>query len=321
MGLAQPTGGSVETLPFGYGLVKGGWLRDSERAHPAPMQTAHVLALTSALLSAGATILIRQGLRGSDPYAALWVNLVVGTAGLWAAVVLTGDFGHLSGSGVAFFALAGLIGTVAGRLLRFVAIEKVGASIAAALTNLNPLFAAILAIALLGERVTLPILAGTLIIVAGTTLLSLSRQRIGFRRWQLLIPVLSAACFGVVAVLRKLGLGHMGPVIGTAINVTTALVAYTAFLVASRHRGALGCRGRSLGYFLVAGLAENAAVFIHIVALRTGMVTVVTPLYGTSPIFVLVLSYVFLRGIETLTLRIVAGTLLIVLGVYLITAL
>lgn len=281
----------------------------------------HVLALASALCSAGATIFIQQGLRGSGPYTGVWINLVVGTIGLWAGVLLTGGIGHLSAAGVAFFVLAGLIGTGAGRLLRFVAIEKVGASISAALINLHPLVSTGVAILLLGERITAPILAGTVVILLGTTLLSVGGQRIGFRPWQLALPVLSATCFGVVAVLRKLGLSEMGAVLGSAINVTTALVVFTAFLLASDHREALACRGRSLVHFVAAGITENAGVFLNVVALSEGSVSVVAPLYGTAPIFVLFLSFFFLRGVETLSGRLVLGTLLIVLGVYLITAL
>src|SRR2546429_3596283 len=133
---------------------------------PMP-RTVYALAGTSAFCSAGATIFIRQGLRGRGPYTGFWINLVVGTVGLWAAVLLTGGFGRLSATGIAFFVLAGLIGTVAGRLLRFVSIEKVGASIAAALINLHPLFATGVAILLLGERVTAPILAGTVVLPPG----------------------------------------------------------------------------------------------------------------------------------------------------------
>ena len=81
------------------------------------------------------------------------------------------------------------------------------------------------------------------------------------------------------------------------------------------------CRGRSLAYFAAAGLAENAAVFLTVVALGLGTVSVVTPLTATMPIFVLFLTFAFLRGVERLTTRIVLGTILIVLGVYLITAL
>jgi len=284
-------------------------------------QTLHLLALGGAFFSALATIYIRQGLRASDPYAGFFVNVVVGTVSLWIAVIATGGLGHVSPRGALFFMCAGLIGTVGGRLLRFVAIEKVGASIAAALINLNPFVSSALAIALLGEFITVPIVIGTVVIVAGTTLLSLGGKRLGFRLGQLSLPLLSAVCFGVVAVLRKLGLSDTSAVVGSAINVTTALVAYTAFLLASGRPEIMVCRGRSLAYFAVAGLAENLGVFMNVVALSMGRVSVVTPLYGTAPIFVLVLAPFFLRDVERLTTRVVMGTLLIVFGVYLITAL
>jgi uncharacterized membrane protein len=284
-------------------------------------QTLHLLALGGALFSGLATIWIRQGLRGSDPYTGFFVNVVVGTVSLWTAVIATGGLGHVSPRGALFFMCAGLIGTVGGRLLRFVSIEKVGASIAAALINLNPFVSTALAIALLGESITVPIVIGTAVIVAGTTLLSLGGKRLGFRLGLLTLPILSAVCFGVVAVLRKLGLSDTSAVVGSAINVTTALVAYSAFLVASGRVGVMVCRGRSLAYFAAAGLAENVGVFMNVVALGMGRVSVVTPLYGTAPLFVLALAPLFLRDVERLTTRVVVSTLLIVFGVYLITAL
>jgi uncharacterized membrane protein len=278
-------------------------------------QTMHLLALGGALCSAAATIFIRQGLRTSDPLTGLWINVLVGTVSLWAAVLVTGGPGRVSPRGVLFFVFAGLIGTIGGRLLRFIAIEKVGASITAALINLNPFVSCTLAIILLGEHVTWPIVAGTAVIVAGTTLLSAGGKRLGFRPAQLLLPILSAVC------LRKVGLGDTGPIVGTAINVTTALVAFTAFLLASGRSAVMVCRGRSLAHFVAAGLTENAGVFMNVVALGLGTVSVVTPLYGTAPIFVLFLAPLFLRDVEVFSLRVVVGTVLIVLGVYLITAL
>ena len=56
------------------------------------------------------------------------------------------------------------------------------------------------------------------------------------------------------------------------------------------------------------------------VALSLGAVSVVTPLASVAPIFVLLLSGLFLRRIEILNARLVVGTVLIVLGAYLITA-
>ena len=281
----------------------------------------HILALTAALIGAAGTVCIQRGLRGSDAYTGFWVNLVVGTVGLWVGVALTGGIGRVSASSVAYFVLAGFVGTFAGRLLRYVSIDKVGASIATALLNLNPMFAALLAIALLGEHVTLPLMAGTVVIVTGTILLSMRGSRLDFRPRHIVYPILSAACFGIVTVFRKLGLAHMGPVVGSAINVTTAMIAFTAFLVASGRGWTASCRGRSLAYFIAAGAAENTSVFLNVFALSMGAVSVVAPLYGTAPIFVLFLSFFFLRGIDVLNARVVAGTLLIVAGVGLITAL
>jgi drug/metabolite transporter, DME family len=284
-------------------------------------RTVHILALAGALGTAAAAVLIRQGLRGGNAYGGYWVNLAVGTVCFWAAVLVRGPLEPMQPRGIAFFVLAGLVGTLAGRLLRFIGIEKVGASVTAALNNLYPFISSGLAILLLGERVTMPIVAGTVVIVLGTLLLSASGRRVGFRSRDLVYPILSAFCFGAVTVLRKLGLGSMSPTPGFAVNVTSALIAFTAFLVVSGNSGAMALTGRSLAYFIAAGLVENAGVFLALVALSLGTVSVVAPLAGTAPIFVLVMSFFFLRGVERLTARLVLGTLCIVLGVYLITAL
>jgi uncharacterized membrane protein len=245
----------------------------------------------------------------------------VGTVGLWLAVFLLAPDDRADLHGILYFALAGLVGTTAGRLLRFVSIEQVGASVSSALINLYPFVAAGLAILLLGEAVTLPILAGTAVIVAGTILLSSSGSILGFRPAQLAFPFLSAVCFGAVAILRKLGLGGAGPILGFAINVTTALVAFTAFLAAAGYLRHVRCERRSLRHLIAAGVFENAGVLCTVLALRVGSVSVVAPLAGTTPLFVLGLSWLFLRDIESMSVRLVVGTALIVLGVYLITAL
>jgi uncharacterized membrane protein len=287
----------------------------------SPVVSVPALALTSALLSAAATILIRHGLIRHGAYTGFWINLVVGTVCLWIAVPFTGGVGHPTAWALGLFVAAGLIGTVAGRLLRFLAIDTVGASITAGFMNVTPFVSSGLAIILLGEQLTAPIVIGTLVIVLGTTLLSTGGRRLGVRPAQLVLPALSATCFGIVAILRKVALGGMAPVPGTAVNVTTALVAFTAFLLATGQRDAMACRGRSLVYFIAAGVAENVSVFMVVFALSIGSVSVVAPLQNVTPIFVLLLSLVFLRGIEALNARVIAGTLLIVVGAWLITAL
>jgi len=280
-----------------------------------------VLALVAALLTAVATILARHGLRGSDPYTGTWISMIVGAVGLWICVFATGGVGEISTRSLLLFVAAGLIGTVGGRLTRFLAISKVGASVSAAVSSLTPLIATFLAILFLGERVTLALLVGTIVITIGTVLLSTSGARLGFRPWQIVWPLLSATCFGIVQIIRKMGLDGMGPVLGTSINLTAAAIAFTALMLASGHRGIYTCRGRPLIHFVLAGIAENTGVLLTIVALTLGAVSVVIPLTAAMPIFVLILSHFFLKGVEVITARVVAGALLIVLGVCVITAL
>ena len=279
----------------------------------------HLLALAAAVCSALATVFIRQGLRHGNFYVGFWINVIVGVVGFWGAVLVLEPADAYRVNAIPLFVLSGIIGTAGGRLLRFVSIEKVGAPVAASIINLNPFIASGLAILVLGEHVTLPMVAGTGVIVLGTTLLSLSGRQVGFQPLDLFYPFLSASCFGAVAIIRKLGLSHAGPLFGSAVNITTALITFTAFLLASGNRQVLVWHGRGLVYFVGAGIAENLSVFLVLVALGLGEVSVVAPLAGTAPLFVLPFTSLFLRGVEQLTGRIVIGAILIVLGVFLLT--
>jgi uncharacterized membrane protein len=277
------------------------------------------MALSSALCTASATILIQRGLRGSSFYAGAWINVVVGALAAWSATVWLVPAEEFTWRAVPYFALSGLIGTTGGRLFRILAIEKVGAPVASAVNNMTPLVASGLAILLLGEHVTLPIVAGTLVIVAGTILLSLSGRYVGFRVRDLAYPFIAASCFGTVQILRKLGLASAGPLLGATINVTAALIAVTAFVAASGNLGSLRCNRRSLLYFIGGGIAENGGVFLLLMALGFGDVSVVVPLAGSAPLFVLGLAYLIPSERGKLGWRIVAGVALIVLGVGLLS--
>src|SRR5215510_3306554 len=279
-----------------------------------------MLALTSALCSALATMLIQRGLRRGNFYAGFWINIGVGMLGLWSLVLLLVPREGYHWRAVPYFVFSGVVGTASGRLFRVAAIEKVGAPVAAAINNLSPFISTGLAILLLGERVTLPILLGTCVIVLGTILLSMSGRQVGFRPVHLVYPFLCAFCFGSVAIIRKLGLSHAPPMFGYAINVTTAFIAFTAYLMVSSQFSTVACDGKSLWYFVAAGLGENIGVLFVLFALSLGQVSIVTPLNGTAPLFVLVLAFFFLKDVERLTGRLVLGTVCIVLGVFLLTA-
>jgi hypothetical protein len=64
---------------------------------------------------------------------------------------------------------------------------------------------------------------------------------VGFPSKHLIYPFLTASCFGVVQVARKLGLSHAGPVFDAALNMTAAMIAATAFVLVTGNRRALVC--------------------------------------------------------------------------------
>ena len=271
------------------------------------------------MCTALATMLIQRGLRGASFYAGAWINVLVGAIAAWTAAAFLVPVEEYTWQAVPYFALSGLIGTTGGRLFRVLAIQKVGGPVAAAINNLAPLVASVLAIAVLGERVTLPIVAGTLVIVAGTILLSLSGRLVGFRVRDLSYPFIAATCFGTVQILRKLGLASAGPLLGATINITAALIASTTFVAASGNLGALRCSRRSVLYFIGGGIAENGGVYLLLLSLGWGDVSVVVPLAGTAPLFVLGLASLFPSDRARLGWRLVAGIILIVLGVAFLT--
>ena len=265
------------------------------------------------------TFLIQRGLQRSNFYAGAWINVVVGAIAAWTATLIVVPWQAYTWRAVPYFVFSGVVGTAGGRLFRVLAIQKVGAPVAAAVNNLAPLVATGLAIVLLGEHVTSPILGGTLVIVAGTILLSLSGRYVGFQARHLIYPFIAASCFGTVAIVRKLGLSTAGPLFDAAINVTAALFASTTFVAASGNLGSLRCDRRSLIWFVAGGIAENCGVFLVLLALGFGDVSVVIPLAGTAPLFVLLIAYIFPSESNRLNWRVLLGAVLIVLGVVLLT--
>ena len=112
-----------------------------------------------------------------------------------------------------------------------------------------------------------------------------------------------------------------GPLFDAALNITAAMIASTAFILATGKVRSLACDHASLLYLSAGGVFENIGVLLVIVALGFGDVSVVSPLSATAPLFVLVLALLFPSDVRRLTWRIPGGVLLIVVGVLLLTGL
>lgn len=259
--------------------------------------------------------------RGGQSRRATLIVLVVGAIVFWAALLVRGA-GHVSvtrlpAMDITVFAVSGVMGTSLAWLSWFRGIRLVGASVGNVLFYTQPLFAALLAVAVLGERLTSVTGLGVVLIVLGVGFLSLSDgSGIQFRLSKALLFPLAAAVFAAISnVVNRFGFqtSTATPLEAAAINLTSAL----PFIIGHTlgyHSEALSTPDRSDAYFVCSGIANAAAVFTMFTALANGPVVIVAPLVSTSPLFTTALAYVFLADVETVTARTVASAMLTVIG-------
>ncbi|HEX6173594.1 MAG TPA: DMT family transporter, partial [Candidatus Binatia bacterium] len=151
---------------------------------------AQIIALAAALSYAASGIAAKRGLRYSTPITVTLVSVTIHAVTLSAAVLLTGGIPAVSWWVLFLFALTGTLQPII-RLFTYAGIHYVGASRGTTLRGAHPLFSTALAIAFLGEQATLPVIAGTVLIVGGITLISwqTEAQRKTFRWWHIGYPL------------------------------------------------------------------------------------------------------------------------------------
>jgi drug/metabolite transporter (DMT)-like permease len=281
---------------------------------------AQLLAILSAVLRATMAVAARKGLKDSNPVSGVIVITSVMACGLLilAAPAFAGS--SLSLLAISAFVVDGVLIIVIARLLFFMSMERVGASVSMSVLGSQPLFAALFAIVFLNENFTMPILLGTFLIVAGILLLSENSREQGWRRRDLLLSIVVAILYGASSPILKVGLNEVNsPIVGGALSSGTGFIAMMFYLAVTRGRKiVLG--GGSIKFFCLAGIFQLSMVISIYTALWLGKVVVVVPLYNTAPLFTLLGSYFFLHGIERISPRIVIGAILMVAGAALVAS-
>lgn len=280
-----------------------------------------LFALGTAFAFALSTVLVRVGVRESNPLVALMVTMAVNVVVLWALSLVQYDV-TVNLWAWRWFILAGVFAPALGRLANYVGIQRVGVNLVSPITNMNPLVSVVLAVALLGERLPLLGYGGVLLAVGGGVVLASVRGdgSLSFRRTDLLYPVVGAVTYGTVHVFRKLGTDLVAqPTIGAAVNLTTSFVLVTLGLTATGNLDRISAPRRDLLTFGAAGVVSSLGLASLYAALSLGNVTVVTPIFNASPLFVLLLTGLFLRRDELFSRRVFVGTIAVVAGVVLLT--
>ncbi len=130
------------------------------------------LAGTAVLLSAGSAVYTRRRLRGVDALAVAAGQTAVGLVVVVSVALAVGsvDLSEFTLKGWFAVLYTGLVGSFLGFLIYFTIIRRFGATTALLPTYLMPLASGLIGMAILGEVVTLPLLAGGGLVLSGVYL-------------------------------------------------------------------------------------------------------------------------------------------------------
>ncbi len=277
---------------------------------------AEAIALMAAFAYGSVSVSSRLGLQYSTPLTATCVAMGVRMTLLWGAVLVTGGVPAVAWAALVLFVFLGVMQTGTS-YLSFTGVARLGASRSQSLRTTYPLWSTVWSVTLLGEQPGAGVLAGTVLVVAGTVLISWSSNRAAsdYRWWHVLFPLSAAFLAGVAFPVRRYALDISNqPLFFAAVLATVASVCLSASMFAGRARERLVWHRSALLPFVIAGAFETAASLFSLIAVSMGRVVVVAPLVATSPLWTLLLAVLLLRGVERITARSVAGTLAVVAG-------
>ena len=284
---------------------------------------AELYALTNAFLFALHNILIKKALRNSNPATGVISSLSINVVFLWSVAILFVPLGSLTSASILIFVAVGFFQPGLTRLLTYKGIDTLGVALTDPIRASTPLFSAIMAIIFLGEQITLPIVIATIMIIGGITLLSWqsgSMKLVGSALY-LWYPIAASALAGASQVVRKFGLAAVPhPFLAAAVTASSSLViSLLTMRYVERSQVSWRMNRQCFWWYLAAGIVISFAMTCIYYALDLGKVSVVIPIASTGPLFSLILTALFLRDVERVTLRIVISAAMIVSGVAMIS--
>lgn len=280
-----------------------------------------VFGLLTSLCFAIASLLAQRGYsKGAAPWGA-WITIAGNCALLLAAHFLL----HAE---TRFFVLDNLIFVAVGllvpgvtRVLSFRGIRTMGSSITSTIVNTTPMFSTLLAIGLLGERPGALVLLGVVLTVGGLATVSWVGRQSDYKKSELIYPFLCALIFSLkdVTVRWALGAGDGQPIFSAGIAALTSTI--QIFLITRYVQGEkfVVPRWPVARWFVWSGMFTGGSFLFMYLAFSMERVTIVAPLINSYAVFVLLLTPLMARQIESVTPRKIAGAALVVAGIFLVS--
>jgi DME family drug/metabolite transporter len=288
-------------------------------------------ALGAALSWTISAMLYRKALQQTKPISANIVRLSCTSAILLVFLVAIAKLGvptSLQPEIVALAAISGVIGLGLGDTLYMVSLKLIGVARAVPITCTYPLFNLVWAIFLIGEKASLPLVLGAVIIVLGIWLLSHEKENHKEEgQSKLLFKGIAAAL--ATAVLWSVSIAMMDmavkntPSPDDAFVINTIRVATIAALLLAlspmidRERNFLRMKRTTVAILIIGGIiALGIGWFFLAYSFITIPESQAVPISSTTPLFSTLVGVTLLR--EKVTARNVIGSIVIVVGIFLV---
>lgn len=203
-------------------------------------------------------------------------------------------------------------------------VRRIGASRTSPITRGNMLIASLIGIFFLGETVKSLHLVGIILLFIGVALVSYESSKNNSNSksifsLNLIFPLIAMLLIGAVSPLISLGYDKGVPVtIGIATSRLSSLSVTVLFFQYKGWSLLEPFRSQDRGLYLGAAIAFSGMIASVFFALSIAPVSVVSPLRGTGPLFVLIISYFCLKRLEIITKKLVVGVFFTVIGAMLI---
>jgi uncharacterized membrane protein len=276
--------------------------------------TGVLFACVAGLLLGGLNVTMRRGLaRVADIDAG---SAAIATVAFGVVAALAGVFGaEFDGGDLWPFLVLGIFVPGLSQLVALHAVQAAGASRAGILFGMAPLFSAVIAIAAFSEPLRWPLVAGTLLVVAGGVALVWEGKRpADYRAYGAALAVGVAVAFGLRdnvarAVTEDVAAEPLAQ--STALMLGASIVLLANVLV---RPSAIPRLRAAFGPFALSGVVTGIAQAAILEALDRARVTVVAPLVGTGVLWTVVFAAIFLGRTELIGRRLVVVALLVVGG-------
>ena len=276
-----------------------------------------LFAFLSAFFAGMTSILAKCGIKKTDSNVATFIRtLVVLPLSLLMALIVNPNFslGAVSSKTLVFLVLSGL-STGASWLCYFRALSKGDINKVVPIDKSSTVLTIILAVIVLGERVTVYKTLGVVFIAIGTLLMIEKKdteKKSEGEGW-LIYALLSAFFASLTTILGKIGIEGVESNLGTAIR--TAVVIVMSFIMVA-FTGKTGeikkIDKKELGFILLSGLSTGASWLCYYKALQDGEAGIVVPIDKLSILVTIAFSYIVFK--ERLSKKAMLGLVMIVFG-------